>query len=400
MSKKSARDTRSVVYFEIGSGSVAAACGVVTQGILTLHWSKRIYRPLDDSINYDEFKKVTLSTLMDLAMTLTTESVPAAQRDLGFDPKHAECFVFLGAPWYVATTRTATKEQEVPFRITEDMVHEYVERDLQSVLQAVKTANRNPLRETPVPLETLTLAARLNGYPVRHYVGKECASFTLTTYYSMIAETIQDNIDQVLSRVLPHYARTSRSTTLAHYQTMQSAAPFARNTAFVEVGAEITNVCSVRDGILVQCITYATGTNHFLRQVAHKNAKRDEAVSKATQLIAATPETTAGSPLESAVNSWRSELVQAIDTLEQGEPWPHTVALVVNDPWSTPLKRALEGYWEHETYGSVEPIRVVPLTEILRKNVVQGAKGHKDARLALLGQSLAHRSHVYPAQTL
>lgn len=290
------KHSESVVFIDIGTGSVAGAYARYAEGDTPmLLYTQRI--PFE--IRKDEpHEAAMLRALKELGDTLIREGAPILLRATGSGHINT-ILVSIDAPWQKTIMRVEKFEQKVPFVFTKSIVAEALEKT-----------------HVPVPGKLLAdesiIGTILNGYETRNPYGKSVHRASIVILTSLIDENIAEGIAMTLRNLYhtKHVLLIVGSS--LRYQAMRTAFPHERDALILDATGPVTSIALVRKNLFVavnEIVDTAVAPHSWVQGVMDELAK----IAKEFPL----PRTIFLLAQESEISSLRASL----DTANLGKLW-------------------------------------------------------------------------------
>ncbi|MFA6519409.1 MAG: hypothetical protein WCT41_01130 [Candidatus Paceibacterota bacterium] len=254
------KKSESVVFIDIGTGSVAGAYAQFTQGDQpVMHYTRRLPIEIRTSEPHED---AMLRALGILGEVLIREGAPVLMRNTGSGSVDT-VLVSVDAPWQKTSVRTEYFEQKEPFIFNKSMVN--------TALEKTSTAPPGQLLADESIIGTI-----LNGYETKDPYGKETRRASIIVLTSLIDEKVAQGIQKIL-RGLYH---TKNILTIAgsslRYQAMRIAFPHERDALILDATGPLTSIALVRRDLLVDVVeipVHRAGTAVWLKTLTDELAE-------------------------------------------------------------------------------------------------------------------------------
>ena len=394
----SAKESKYSVLFEIGSASVGAAVSVHESNTVRLLWSKRIefgYKCEDDYVRY---VRSMYAALLEIGMQVTSEGfVKAKEIRPDFTMRGAQVYCVLAPPWFLGAVNAEAITKEKPFQVTQTILDKIRDDGYSNVCNTEDSMSWQDLMGTPVLLEYYTDIFKVQGYKVTNIGHRSTNDLFVQSYYSIVSESVQAHVSEVIERVLPnhpiHFVSSTRLLSGVHVQLEESDA--SHRAIFVEIKGEITSVVLLQNGIVQNIVTIPLGTNHVLRKVSPKAISVREAQDALDVLLKNNDDgdfSTLGEELQEALSEWHAHVEFSFKALTGGVAPPTDILLFVDGLWGALYEKTLAV--PMQLPGIRETVQVETYTigsmqkKSKNKNPEKGAMN--DARLRMYAQLLWH----------
>ena len=266
---KSESNSKLVAVFDLGSSSIGGA----------LFWKrdeegpKIIYSiresmPLKKNIKFEEFLSDTTSALDRVAAKLSTVGLGAPKK----------FFCVLSSPWYSSQVRVITLKKNVPFVFNLKLADELIKKE--NALFEEEYVRSMPNESKVRSIELKNMRILLNGYATTNPLDQKTEDLEMDVFVSISPEEVLSNIENAIERHFNTKDVRFASFALASFTVARDMFIHQDNFSLVDIGGEITEICSVRKDALRSSISYPLGYNYFIRGVASAfNCSLDEAKS-------------------------------------------------------------------------------------------------------------------------
>ena len=348
----SSKKEHQYMLFDIGSASVGVGIAVSVDNDLKLVWTKRFEYGYQSNDDYNRYVRTMYATLLEAGMKLTSEGFKEAVKVAPmFSIKHAEVYCLVSPPWVMSSMQQQSETKEKLFQVSESSITELQNTCLKDMFNKQEIVSWQELMGTPAVLEAYPDVVRLEGYQVQTFEHRVVHELSAQFYLSVVSESVQKHIKEVLERVLPnHDIHFSSSAKIFSSRVHTNGNGRRRRAVFFEIGGEITTIGNVQQGILSNCTTVALGTNHVLKAIAPKAQSAKEARSsldifhkknQSDVSFESIPEHVRGALVE-----WKDAVTKSIRTLSLGVTPPTDMHILVEHSWFLLYKIALELPWE------------------------------------------------------
>lgn len=325
-------ERRHVIVVDVGSGSVGGALVATSPGARPeILYTVRKGIVFQEKLTFARFFEATKKTLKEVCDELA--------RSTG-DKSVAHVYVTLASPWYASQTRVVRYARPEPFRVTEQGVAKLIEHEI-ALFRESKLFTRSKQNDTqPEIMEAKNIQTKLNGYEVRSASGKRAREVEIALYISMIPGDlfafIRESVTTRWKGAKPH----ASSFAFAAFDTVRDMFGDESGFLFMDISGEATDMSLTKDNVLLESISFASGTNTLLRAFIDAEGgapaaaaselalyfdgkctkERAEAVSKA---------------LSSAKHEWTIFFEDALQQFAKEFPIPRTIFYTTDGAYAT-----------------------------------------------------------------
>jgi len=346
----SSKKEHQYVLFDIGSASIGVGIAVQAGNSMNLIWSKRFEYGYQSNDDYNRYVRTMYATLLEAGMKLTSEGFKEAKATVPeFSVKQVEVYCLLSPPWAISSIMTQSEVKEKPFQVSEANITQLQNKSFSNILKKQEVVSWQELMGTPAMLEVYHDVVRFEGYEVKAFEHRLVHELSTQSYFSIVSESIQEHVKEVLERVLPNLAIHFSSSARIFSTVVHDYFP-KRRSVFFEIGGEITNMGCIQQGILANVATIPLGTNHILKTLAPNALSAKEARSfldifhkKAhTELsFEVLPEN-----VKEALTVWKQSVIRNMQVLSGGVTPPTDMVVLVGKSWYPLYKLALVQPWK------------------------------------------------------
>ncbi len=258
----SKKDEQSVLLCTIESGAVHAS-------LCLMHPSNKPFivhsatKPIafQEEMNFERFASVTLQALADACQEIVTKGVPHVSSRRVRKGHIDAVYCIYSSPWYASQTRHVDIRRPKPILVTErlilDLAREYgAPQSLLSLADA---------HDAPKMLTQDIIGVHLNGYPVHNPYNKKADRISFSIIAGAISQSFSKYVEDVVGRFFSqeqffHHAGPAMLF-LGIRDTLASDDSFLA----VDVSGELTDVSVIRDGVLVETISFPSGVRTGIR---------------------------------------------------------------------------------------------------------------------------------------
>lgn len=256
-----------MLLFDVGSGSVGGAIAVLGGGFPSILYAVRREIPHGEQ-TADRLLAKMLQALSSVLHLMLHEGFDSAGFR-GEAPDIAEALVFLSAPWAISRTDFLHLKNDKSIPITEDLFRELL----------INHKRENEAAHTLVPIEQKLIKAELNGYETATPYSKAARHAVFAIFSSFSEEEVVRKTEALILRTL-HPRRVSfHSFSLSAAAALQTLYPEVPDFLVLDVSGEQTEVAVVKEGVLLETITFPFGRNHFIRRLARNTGAPAASVS-------------------------------------------------------------------------------------------------------------------------
>lgn len=264
------REEKLAIVFDVGSASVGAALvGLKAESLPRIFYITRHEMPFSKEIDAARLVKDVAYAISSSARAIIREGFPHARFTFFGTLKPILLSYVLASPWHISQTRIIRREDSRPFRVDRNLVRDLVRHELElfrkEYAERAARHNRKDLHEI---IEADILDMRLNKYPVDHPHGQFTRDLEMTLFVSLAPQKTLEMIRTAGEREFPHTDTHFASFTFASFSAVRDIWHEKEDFLLVDVGGEVTDLSIVKDGRLLETLSFPIGRNTIIRRVA------------------------------------------------------------------------------------------------------------------------------------
>ncbi len=350
----------SLVRFPKGKGSSNSKPAIL--------YSVRTDLVFEEDLNFESFLAKMLLALADVVKKVHDARLGA--------PKYAYCT--LASPWYASQTRVIKLSKNTPFIFSHKMASELIEKERKAF--ELEHADRyRELGESVRILEAKTVRVTLNGYRVKDPIGVKATDLNMTLYLSMSPEAILASIEEVIEKVFNLKHIVYSSFAFASFITTRDLFVHEDNFVLLDIGGELTDISIIKDGMLVESISFPYGKNFLLRKISKALGKSGgESLSlyriysdlKLEKNLA----DKLSQVLKDAQTEWLTNFTTALSSISLDLGIPDTVFLTADRDTSSWFIASLESEEFHKYTTTEHQFRIISLGTVSTSDYLNFSK--------------------------
>lgn len=246
-----------VLFVDIGSSSVSAALAEISHGKPHVVGLVDVPIEVGDHVSFEKLE-ARMYTALRLCMHRARQShFPTPER----------IQVALASPWYASQVRKAKLTRPKEFIVSKTILDDMVSREVQA-FEAEEINEKKGTHTALRCIESRTLDVRLNGYPVHAPIGQTVLELELSLFIAVAHERIAAEVQNIVEHAYPVRNVTLGTFLATAYYVSRTFIPHEDNFLLVDIGGDVTDVSLVRDGTLVQSVSFPKGSRTVLRSLA------------------------------------------------------------------------------------------------------------------------------------
>ena len=227
--------SESVIFIDIGTGSIAGACAQYTENKLpTVLYMRRL--PIEIQEN-EPHERAMLRAFEMLNAILIREGIPVLAHSTGSHTIDA-ILVSIGSPWQETSVHVEHIAPQTDFVFTKHLVAETIQ----------KVSPRTPGK---IFSDATVLATVINGYETHNPYGKRVHHASITILTSLIDQSLNDSLLLNLHNSYHTKCITLIASSSLRYQALCIAFPHERDVLILDVTGPLAAIALVRKSLLV-----------------------------------------------------------------------------------------------------------------------------------------------------
>jgi hypothetical protein len=243
-----------VLLIDVGNGSIGAGLVVFSKNKIP----KSIYNV---RLPFSILEKIDASKL-ESGMGLLLDDVLGNMSKF-IPPNLSSVLVTFSSPWFISKTKHIHTEQDKPFVVTKGFFEQIVKKE--------EDAFKKELTDQAFTVvERNIVHTKVNGYSVQNSVGKKAKSFDAFLCMSVIGDSIVEKVHSLVSRYM--HIRKERvvlhTFPLVSFSVVRDLYPNVMDFLLMDITSEVTDLTLVRGDVIIDTVSYPSGRNFIVRQVA------------------------------------------------------------------------------------------------------------------------------------
>lgn len=365
-----------VVLLHIGSASVSVALAEVGEKKPTFFYTARDLIPFQEKFSFTRFSDAVFSAVESLLQKVTTEGVATYTKERGRPPRIRRVGLVLSSTWCVSKTLSITISKERPFQITTGLVRNVSASARDSFEQEIERGKYPHIGADAVVLEESLIDVALNGYSITNPFGRSASELRISLLVSLMSASFSDRIFKTIDRALPDYSLHPHSYSLTMFSIVRDFFPTVHTFLLVDVDGEVTDVALVQDDVLVESISFPSGTFSVLRCLGED--------AGSVEVRARLLEREGSKRALEAREKWLSQYKKALESLAERYAIPNRLYISGNADMLSWFVEILGGYEGGDALFA-KPHSITPLTNTsFLPLILLSGDAHYEAHLSML----------------
>jgi len=177
--------------------------------------------------------------------------------------------VSFSSPWFIEKTKDIHISEQKAFIISK--------RFLDSILSKEEEIFRNELQkdrlddhDTFLAIEESIVHTKINGYTLEVSLGKKTNVFDLTLCLAVLPKNIADKVSNIILKhtSIPRGRVKMHTFPLISFTVLYDIFPNVNDFIMMDITSEVTELTLVRDNTINQTVSFPSGKNFIIRQIA------------------------------------------------------------------------------------------------------------------------------------
>ncbi len=268
-----------------------------------------------------DFKRLLAETVAAIGRALA-----GAVKDGQRLPTHYHCF--LPSLFSVAQTKVLSYREDQDFIFERKLMEDICQREIASFQE--KNADSTDKFQL---VENKIIQIKLNGYEISKPFGQKAKTATIVQYVSGSPASVLEALRGAIKKQNHHDSILFHSFPVAAYGALHTLLGTKQSFLALEVGGELTTVCLIRHGILLESLSFPCGQSTVVRELASRlSSSYPETLSTlqaaARRELAAESVARLTAPLEAGRNLWQNGLAEALTALSETTVLPETAIVM------------------------------------------------------------------------
>lgn len=270
---RSGKDTRSLIVFDIGSGSVGAALAVLSPGEVPkiLYSTRNAISFHKTTPRFPQLTKSMLATLLNTMLEVQMvipqllEKEGISQRDKLVD----HVLTVFSSPWSIVEIKTLSIEKEKPFMLTQQVTERFVREEVSKFIgentkkTTIKSENRN-LASVDCEIIQITLNGYQTSNPYHKYIKKAHIYLGL----SAVSREVYDKTSEIVEELLDDKNGDLHAFPLASFLAARDVFKKGDDFILLDISAEMSDISLVENGALVHLVSFTKGRHLIFREIS------------------------------------------------------------------------------------------------------------------------------------
>ncbi len=309
------------LVFYIGNGVVKGAIVSYESAVPQILSTRVRELPHYQERDRDHLEKRILFEFGELLHEMKTEDV-LVLKDKSFVFTTAS--VVLSSPWYISETTVIKTQEQKPFTITEQMIHDAKE----NIVKAYRDAHKVDV----AVLEQKIIRILLNGYPTTEPVKKKAQSLDMNIFTSFSRHSSIEGIKQSIEQYFHVSDIHINSQSLVAFSVIGALWKDLNQYIITDITSQLTELVSVRKNVLAEAASLPKGKQFVVSKIAEALGVSTEVGEsllkmKSSRHIEEDLLKRVDGALDSARKEWLQDFTKALQVMTASSSLPNTFIL-------------------------------------------------------------------------
>ncbi|MFZ2620919.1 MAG: hypothetical protein WAX85_02640 [Minisyncoccia bacterium] len=256
------------LLIDIGNGSIGGAFVLFKErSVPKILYNVRLPFAIVDSIDSSKLLSNMESLLEETLSNLFKKSLLHKDWEEG-SKKISSVLVSFSSPWFISKTKNIHIKEDKPFIISRKFLDNILEKEERS-FKGELIEGKASMDQFNI-IEKSIVHTKINGYALDKSIGKKTDTFDLTVYMGVIPVTVYNKVNTKISEYIhiPPEKIIIHTFPLISFTVLRDIYPDSDDFMIMDVTGEVTELTLVKDNSITQTISFPSGRNFVIRQIA------------------------------------------------------------------------------------------------------------------------------------
>jgi len=178
--------------------------------------------------------------------------------------------VSFSSPWFVSKTKHVHVDKGAPFVVTRGFLDEIMEQEAEAFTKELSAGNVDIQGSRVQIIEKAVVHSTINGYIVEDIIGKQTAVLDAYLSMSALSRVVLDTIAEVIFKKthIPRDSMIFHSFPVVAFSVIRDMFPIDDDFLMMDITGESSDLTLAKDGVLQSTVSFPSGRNFLVRQVA------------------------------------------------------------------------------------------------------------------------------------
>jgi hypothetical protein len=354
----------------IGSGLISAGLVAFADGQKpTIIYSVFLPFKIEESPEKNKLAS-TMNSLLGQVLSLVIKDGLSQAYWKGKKKHIYSALVSFSSPWFVSKIKKIELQEGKAFVVGQSFIQSILESEKKIFVDEINGDKSKKSPDNIIVIENAFTDFKINGYSITNYLGQKTKNLTTSLYMSAVPKSV---VDIVYGQLSKHFSIKAENISMNSFSFISFAVsenlfPALNDFLLVDVTAEMTDVVLVNKKSVAEIVSFPSGRNFIIRQIARKFGVSTEIAESLLRMSAgkkSDDETTTQMQevLSDAEKEWSIYFENAFTELSKSAVLPPIVCLTAGEDVSDLYSGFLEIQKEDQTAEFRKNIQVFHLDE-------------------------------------
>ncbi|MEK7157905.1 MAG: hypothetical protein AAB688_02380 [Patescibacteria group bacterium] len=322
------------IIFHIGSGSIGGyLIRLAKSSKPEILYASKVPISFQKDLSLDRYFTLMIKAFDQVALDIHKNGISHLNFTGFLNDGIKRAFYILSSPWCVSQTKIIKIKKNKPFEISDDSMNEIVkEQEAQFLLSDSATDS--------VLIEKKIIGAKLNGYKLSDVYNRKSKDVELAFFMTSSPKSVIKELKAATLKYFNFQSSYFNSFALSSFSAIRDIYPDKENFVYLDVHGELTDLSIVKDGILVESVSFPIGKSYFIRKLSkdlrisseveaytlmnlYASGGCDEETSKKVKLS-----------IDASLKYWSDNFHSTLTSLSSSMYLPRTIFTIAGDEFS------------------------------------------------------------------
>jgi hypothetical protein len=236
--------------------------------------------------------------------------------------------IILSSPWFASQTRIVHISEAKPFILLKKKVDDIIEHEVRS-FESTVSSNYTDEYSTPALIEKSIMSVKVNGYGSSMPFNKKIRDLEFSLELSASPSDVLDIIENAMTSYFSG-AKVTYYTSLSIFYKKTKEKNKDGSLLISNIGGEVTDIAMVRDGVLMEHISFPLGIAHLVDLVGDRlQTIPENTVSIMHMYVGGMLDLGSHKKIENAVsvfeNNWQNTFFKSLSKMSESTVIPEDI---------------------------------------------------------------------------
>ncbi len=252
----------------------------------------------------------------------------------------------VSSPWILSKCKSLKVKKDKPFTIDEGFLSDVRTIEGQDVLKSSLPQEYKDKANFKI-FEEYIIQTKLNGYKIEDIKNKIVSSFEANLFISIIQNDTLQKIVSSINKNIVSDKTIFHSFILSAFSYVRDAYPAQNDFVFLDIGAEVTEVCVAKDDAVEKIFTFPFGKSAIVKKISGDLKIPEEMALSLINMkcrgncdVKTTEQVTTS--MDIAINEWTNNLIEIFREVSPKGDIPKDVFIVSDDEISSIISKKIK----------------------------------------------------------